>query len=117
MAIQSVNTRIKNKHALEVDWLKATNFTPLHGELIIYDAEVDASGDVLTKIVDGEEITLLPDGRATPYTYARFKIGNGVSNVNSLPFIVEAEINNMISWGTSDPDAVTNGQFYFKYSE
>ena len=56
------NTRIINKHAVESDWLKAVNFTPLQGEIIVYD--VDAT-----------------------HAYERFKIGDGVTNVNSLPFI------------------------------
>ena len=29
-------TRIQQKHAPSTDWAKATNFTPLDGEIIIY---------------------------------------------------------------------------------
>lgn len=62
MAEKNIKTRIVHKHDVETNWLKATNFIPKQGELIIYD--VDAN-----------------------YTYARFKIGDGVSNVNNLPFV------------------------------
>lgn len=61
MATKTIKTRIINKHATESDWKKATNFTPMKGELIIYD----------------------PDAT---YSYSRFKIGNGVTNINDLPF-------------------------------
>jgi len=42
--------------------LKAVNFTPLKGEIIIYSKDEN-------------------------YDYDRIKIGDGISNVNSLPFI------------------------------
>lgn len=72
-------TRIINKHDLEVNWLKAVNFVPFCGETIIYDAEVDTDGRPLT----------LPEGRTAPYTYARTKIGDGVTLVGNLPFIAD----------------------------
>ena len=71
-----LNTRHVQKHDIEVNWLKAKNFIPLQGELIIYDIEVDSTGNTLE----------LPTDRTTPYTYARFKIGDGITNVNTLPF-------------------------------
>lgn len=61
MPNKTIKTRIIQKHAVEADWLKATNFIPLKGELIIYDADAT-------------------------YTYPRFKVGDGVTLVNSLPF-------------------------------
>lgn len=76
MADKTIKTRIIHKHALEAEWLKATNFIPKQAELIVYDAEVDADGNVCN----------LPDDRTIPYVYARFKIGDGISNVNDLPF-------------------------------
>ena len=54
-------SRIQLKHDVEENWLKATNFIPKEGEIIIYD--VDANNP-------------------TP----RFKIGNGETVVNLLPF-------------------------------
>ena len=84
---KSLNSRIQNKHDLEYYWKLAANFRPLKGELIIYDREVDAAGNVLTAIIDGETKPLLPKGRTTPYTYARVKIGDGVRTVEQLEFI------------------------------
>jgi hypothetical protein len=57
-----LNTRIKNKHDIEANWLLATNFTPLSGEIIIYNEDEN-------------------------YNYKRIKIGNGIDNVNDLDFI------------------------------
>jgi hypothetical protein len=61
MVEKNVNARIIHKHDTEENWFKAINFTPKRGELIIYD----------------------PDAT---YSYSRFKIGNGVTNINDLPF-------------------------------
>lgn len=55
------NVRTKQKHDIESNWLKAIGFTPLDGELIVYDPD-----DTNTK--------------------PRFKVGNGEDNVNILPF-------------------------------
>ena len=104
MSTKSLYTRIENKHDLEVNWERAT-FIPLQGELIVYDIEVDAAGNVL-KDADGN--ALLPSGRTTPYTYERLKIGDGIHTVKDLPF--------MITCGAEDPSASTMAQFYFKYS-
>ena len=60
----SMKGRFQNKHDTEANWIKATNFVPLQGELIIYD--VDATHD-----------------------YVRFKIGDGVTDVNNLPFLID----------------------------
>lgn len=58
----TVRLRIKCKHDTAANWTKATNFTPLAGELIIYDATTTSSA-------------------------AGLKIGDGKTNVNSLPFV------------------------------
>ena len=55
-----MNSRIQQKIDIEANWAKAT-FAPLKGELIIY----------------------APDEN---YDYPRFKIGDGVTAVNALPF-------------------------------
>lgn len=92
---KTVYTRIQNKHDLEVNWKKATGFIPLAGELVIYDKEVDAAGNVLTMIVNEETKPALPaylpgstDTRAEPFTYARYKLGDGVTPINDLAFTV-----------------------------
>ena len=59
-----IDARIRHKHDTEENWLKATNFIPLLGEMIVYDP--DAS-----------------------YSYARIKIGDGVNVVSALPFLVD----------------------------
>lgn len=59
------NVRIVNKHDIEENWLKATGFTPKQGELIVYDIDDN-------------------------YSYERIKIGDGVQNVNDLPFADDA---------------------------
>ena len=68
MAEKNIKTRIIHKHDTEENWNKATNFIPRQGEIIVYD--VDAT-----------------------HTYERFKIGDGVSNVNTLPFVVSSITN------------------------
>ena len=61
MSSKTLNTRIIHKHDIETNWLKATGFTPMKGEIIVYDIDEN-------------------------YNYERFKIGDGVTNVNNLPF-------------------------------
>lgn len=56
-----INTRIVHKHDVEANWLKATSFIPKQGELIVYDID-------------------------STYDYERFKIGDGTTLVNDLPF-------------------------------
>lgn len=58
------NARIVHKHDTEENWLKASNFTPKQGEFIVYDVD-------------------------STHTYQRFKIGDGVTNVNDLPFVTD----------------------------
>ena len=60
-------SRIQLKHDIEENWLKATNFIPKNGEIIIYD--IDENNSI-----------------------ARFKIGDGITNVNSLPFASHHEV-------------------------
>ena len=69
MAEKMINTRIINKHAVESDWLKAVNFIPKQGELIVYDID-------------------------STYSYERFKIGDGITVISSLPFAMATEITN-----------------------
>lgn len=64
MAEKSLNSRIINKHDVEANWVKATNFIPKQGETIVYDIDEN-------------------------YTYERFKIGDGITLVNDLPFVID----------------------------
>jgi hypothetical protein len=52
------------------------------GEVIIYDAEINK---------DGQPVEL-PPRRTEPYTYSRFKIGDGITTVVDLPFSLNAEL-------------------------
>lgn len=96
-----IDARYVQKHDTEENWLKAINFTPLEGELIVYE----------------------PDAN---HSYPRYKIGDGKTNVNQLPFsneqINENEIKTIInslqthSYGTErvvrKADCVTSGLNY-----
>lgn len=55
------NGRIQQKHATAAEWSLATNFKPLEGELIVYEA-------------------------TSEQPYPRFKVGDGINFVNDLPF-------------------------------
>lgn len=64
------NTRITLKHDIEANWVKAKNFIPLAGELIIYDPDTDA-----------------PQPMTGSNSLPRIKIGDGKTPVNSLSFV------------------------------
>lgn len=61
---KTMKARVQHKHDIEANWLKATNFTPLDSEIIVYD----------------------PDEN---YDYPRIKIGDGKTNINTLPFVTK----------------------------
>lgn len=65
MAEKNIKSRVVLKHDVESNWKLATGFTPLKGEIVIYD----------------------PD---STHSYSRFKIGDGEKNVNSLGFVDDA---------------------------
>lgn len=71
MAERNISSRIIHKHDIEANWLKAVNFIPKQGELIVYD--IDSTHD-----------------------YERIKIGDGATVVSSLPFINEIITNEEI---------------------
>lgn len=61
MAEKIFNTRIVHKHDTGSNWLNV-DFTPKQGELVIYDID-------------------------ETYDYERFKIGDGTTSINLLPFV------------------------------
>lgn len=71
MSEKNMKARIINKHDVEANWIKATNFTPLTGEIIVYDIDEN-------------------------YNYERFKIGDGETLVNALPFVNDIIPNSVI---------------------
>ena len=58
---KEIKSRIQQKHDIEANWKLAVNFIPKQGEIIIYDIDDN-------------------------YDYERFKIGDGVTKINDLPF-------------------------------
>jgi hypothetical protein len=65
MSEKRINGRIVLKHDIEPNWKLATGFTPMAGEVIIYDIDDN-------------------------HSYERIKIGDGSKNVNELPFVNDA---------------------------
>ena len=104
-----VNTRIQHKHDLECNWNQAT-FVPFVGELIIYDTEVDAAGNSVVAVVNGiSKKAYEHAGRTSPYTYERFKVGDGINKPKDLPFIsMTPEERSKLS-GISSATAATSG--------
>lgn len=68
----SVNWRIIHTHDTQEHWEQCSGFVPRLGELIIYDAD-----DI--------------------HMYERFKIGDGVTTVNQLPFTTERIIESIFN--------------------
>lgn len=58
---REIYARTAQKHDTAVNWGKAMNFIPVKGEIIVYDPDDD-------------------------YAYSRFKIGDGITVANELPF-------------------------------
>lgn len=82
-----LKSKVVHKHELEVNWLKSA-YLPEQGEWVVYDVEVDADGVTLE----------LPEGRTAPYLYQRMKMGDGVHNVNQLPFITAKEAEKLVGY-------------------
>ena len=83
------------RHDTAINWSKAVNFTPENGELIIISADnatdvargyyLDSEGNKLTSItVNSNGVNKVC--AIKPSDKVRFKFGNGVDNVNVLPF-------------------------------
>ena len=94
----SLRTRIQLKHDTEAHYNLATGFSPLAGELIVYDTDAT-------------------------HSKPRLKVGDGTTNVNNLPFF-QAGVSNLVitSTNATASDAITasalsddlqEGQFVF----
>lgn len=86
MAIEKpMNSRVLLKNDIEANWMKAVNFIPRLGEVIIYNAETENDNTQLPKDPStGQNL------RDYWITYPRIKIGdNKQTNVNDLPFITD----------------------------
>ena len=72
-------TRIQQKHAPSTDWAKATNFTPLDGEIIIYtDLNKFKIGDGITKIND---LKFTDENKQDKITISGILEGDGAGNI------------------------------------
>ena len=82
MAEKILNGRIVLKHDTAENWSKATSFVPKQGEVIIYD-------------------------RDSTYNYERVKVGDGITNVNALPFVDDNKVDKVSGKGLSTNDYTT----------
>ena len=64
MIEKKVRMRSQQKHDVEANWNRAAAFIPMAGEFVVYD----------------------PDEN---YAYARLKVGDGITSVVDLPFILD----------------------------
>lgn len=64
MATKTYEGRLLHKHDTEANWVKAVNFIPKIGEMIVYDADDNCP-------------------------FPRMKVGDGATVVSSLPFVYE----------------------------
>lgn len=81
MQEKQMPSRFQQKRDIEANWIKATNFIPKAGEVIVYSAE--------------KESDELPTGRDYYIKEARLKIGDGVTNVTNLKFILSDTLGNV----------------------
>ena len=79
--LKKLSTRIVNKHATAAVW-NNTNFTPLQGEIVVYDPGYDSK-----------------DGKT--YTRERMKIGDGSRSIQDLPFVNELNVKTNKTTGTT----------------
>ena len=80
MAEHSLKTQIIHVHGLEENWKQATNFIPKQGEIIVYDIDDN-------------------------YNYERFKIGDGKTLINDLPFATDVKLREEFENHLVDPKA------------
>lgn len=79
MANKQINARIITKHDTEANWSKAVTFVPREGEIVIYE----------------------PDNFNT---VSRFKVGDGKTVLNNLPFITDPFVKKELGKGLSSND-------------
>lgn len=64
MSNTNIKARVVHRHGTQANWEKITDFIPMKGEIVVYDTD-------------------------DTYAYERIKIGDGVTEVNQLPFNIE----------------------------
>lgn len=99
MATKNFDARVQLKNDIEANWIKAVNFIPLKGELIIYNPS--------------------PDDVNYPSIEYRFKIGDGLTKINDLDFAILNPVRGIDYWTDADKaeiksyvdDAILNGEW------
>ena len=86
MANKVIKTRMQQKHDISENWAKAENFSPLVGEIIVYD------------------------------DLNKFKIGDGKTNVNDLPFANGGIDNILDDIGVGSLHQKFDGDSYFDFT-
>ena len=79
------NARVSHMHDIEENWNKCPNFIPTVGEIIVYDADVN-------------------------YTYQRIKIGDGVTSVINLPFLISSAIDDIFGNSSATVRCIDGGR-------
>ena len=80
-----IYSRIINKHDIEINWNNSPNFIPSQGEIILYDIDEN-------------------------YNFERLKIGDGITNVVNLPFVIPTEISQLKNSVLYTPQDLTDEQ-------
>lgn len=70
--MKKLNLRIIHTHDTEARWMNHPEFIPNKGELIVYDVD-------------------------ETHTYERFKIGDGVTKLQNLPFAIESYVDSILN--------------------
>ena len=78
---------VANRCDYEFKWLTVPNFTPARGEFVIFAKEADDEGNLLV-VGQTTETVLAGTDRDFLYTYDRIKLGDGVTPIMKLPFVV-----------------------------
>lgn len=81
---KSLSARVSHLHDIEANWLNLENFIPKIGEIIIYDKDLNNNKP-------------------------RFKIGDGITEVNSLPFNGDIDLSKYITF-TEDYGIIDAGR-------
>lgn len=92
MSEKKLSARIVHKHDVEANWLKATNFIPKQGEIIVYDK--DAS-----------------------HNYGRIKVGDGETTVSSLPFTTATVLSDAKLYIDEQIESLMDGDFAISNAE
>ena len=102
MANKTIKTRNVQKHDTEANWIKAVNFVPLKGELIVYDVDQThltprlKIGDGVTKVNDldfqNEEVDLTGYVKGSSLTADRVILGNNGSNIKTSSYSISSSL-------------------------